>query len=116
MAQNIKLKDGSTVRYPDDIDVKSMIDQLSSDTVVGSSVLPKNASEADKIKFKLCAKIVEYKLEHKISQKELAEKLGLDEPETSRVLHYKIERYSIERLLGYAKTLHPKLTLEVLAA
>nr|MBP9694340.1 aldehyde dehydrogenase family protein [Alphaproteobacteria bacterium] len=42
-----------------------------------------------------------------------AEKIGLDEPETSRVLHYKIERYSIERLLGYATILYPKLTVEI---
>jgi len=59
---------------------------------------------------------LEYKLSNKLTQKELAEKLGLDEPETSRVLRYKIERYSIERLLGYATILYPKLTLEVLAA
>jgi predicted XRE-type DNA-binding protein len=51
-----------------------------------------------------------------MTQKELAEQIGLDEPETSRVLHYKIERYSIERLLEYAMTLYPNLTVEVLAA
>jgi predicted XRE-type DNA-binding protein len=116
MARNLKLKDGSTVRYPDEKDIKSFMDQLSSDEVLGSSVLPQNASESDKVKFKLCSKIVEYKLKHNLTQKELAEKLGLDEPETSRVLHYKIERYSIERLLNYAKILHPKLTLEIFAA
>lgn len=116
MSRSLKLKDGSSVRYPDEKDIKSILDQLSSDKVIGSSVIPKNASESDKVKFKLCSKIVEYKLKQKLTQKELAEKLGLDEPETSRVLHYKIERYSIERLLGYAKILHPKLTLEVLAA
>lgn len=116
MARKLKLKDGSTVRYPDEKDIQSIVDQLSSDEIIGSSVLPKNASEADKIKFKLCSKIVEYKLKRNLTQKELAEKLNLDEPETSRVLHYKIERYSIERLLGYARILFPKLTLEVLAA
>ncbi len=116
MARNIKLSDGSTVRYPDEDKLKKIVEKLSSDDVIGSTVLSSDASEADKIKYNLCAFIVKYKIEKKINQKDLAEKLGLDEPETSRVLHYKIERYSIERLLGYAKILYPKLTIEVLAA
>jgi predicted XRE-type DNA-binding protein len=116
MARKINLKDGSTVRYPEEKDLQEILEKLSSNEVLGSTVIPKNASEADKIKYKLCGKILEYKLLKAISQKEMSEKLGLDEPETSRILHYKIERYSIERLLGYALLLYPKLTLEVLAA
>jgi predicted XRE-type DNA-binding protein len=116
MARKIKLKDGSTVRYPDEKDLSEMVKKLSSDQVIGSSVLPKDAPETDKIKYKICAKILEYKTAKNLTQKELAKKLGLDESETSRVLHYKIERYSIERLLEYARTIYPKLTIEVLAA
>ena len=116
MARKIELKDGSTVRYPDEKDLQDILKKLSSDEVIGSTVIPKNAPESDKIKYKLCGKILEYKIAKNLTQKELAEKIGLDEPETSRVLHYKIERYSIERLLGYAMVLYPKLTIEVLAA
>jgi predicted XRE-type DNA-binding protein len=116
MSRKIKLKDGSTVRYPEEKDLQDILKKLSFDDVIGSTVIPKNAPESDKIKYKLCGKILEYKLVKNMTQKELAEKIGLDEPETSRVLHYKIERYSIERLLGYAMTLYPKLTIEVLAA
>lgn len=116
MARNVKLKDGSTIRYPDEKNIKSILEKLSSEDVEGSFILPKNAQESDKIKYKLCAKIIKYKLTNNLSQKDLSEKLGLDEPEMSRVLHYKIERYSIERLLGYAMIIYPKLTLEILAA
>lgn len=116
MAQKIKLKDGSTVRYPEEKDLKKILKKLSSDDVIGSTVIPKDAPESDKIKYKLCAKILEYKIANNLSQRELAEKIGLDEPEASRVLHYKIERYSIERLLSYAVIIYPKLTVEVLAA
>ncbi len=116
MARKIKFKDGSTARYPEEKDLRDMLKNLSSDDVIGSTVIPKNASEGDKIKYKLCGKILEYKLANNMTQKELAEKIGLDEPETSRVLHYKIERYSIERLLGYAMALNPKLKIEILAA
>ena len=116
MTRKTTLKDGSTVRYPEEKDLNEILKKLASDEVVGSTVIPKNAPESDKIKYKLCSKILEYKLNKNLTQKELAEKIGLDEPETSRVLHYKIERYSIECLLGYAMTLYPNLTLEVLAA
>jgi predicted XRE-type DNA-binding protein len=115
MARKVKLKSGSTVKYPEARDLIEMIKKLSSDDVIGSTVLPKNAPETDKIKYKICAKILEYKIAKNLTQKELAKKLGLDEPETSRVLHYKIERYSIERLLGYARALYPKLTIELAA-
>ena len=116
MARSIKLSNGKNIRYPDEKDIDSILKRISSDSVESSFVLPKNASTADKVKYKLCFKIADYKLSHEMSQKDLAEKLGLDEPETSRILNYKIERYSIERLLGYAILLFPKLTLEVLAA
>jgi len=116
MARKIELKDGSKVRYPEEKDLSEILKKLSSDDVIGSSILPKNAPESDKIKYKLCSKILEYKLNKNLTQKELAEKIGLDEPEISRVLHYKIERYSIERLLEYAKILYPKLTMEIMAA
>lgn len=116
MARKVELKDGSSVRYPEEKDLKEILKKLSSDDVIGSTIIPKNAPESDKIKYKLCKKILEYKIKKNMTQKELAERIGLDEPETSRVLHYKIERYSIERLLGYAMTLYPNLTIEVLAA
>lgn len=116
MSRKIKLNDGTSVRFPEEKDLNEILSQLSSDEVLGSTVIPKNAPVSDKIKFKLCAKILEYKQRHKLTQKELAEKLNLDEPEMSRVLHYKIDRYSIERLLSYATALYPKLTLEILAA
>lgn len=116
MARKIELKDGSIVRYPEEKDLKEILKKLSADDVLGSTVMPKNAPESDKIKYKLCRKILEYKINKNLTQKELAEKIGLDEPDASRILHYKIERYSIERLLGYALVLYPKLTIEVLAA
>jgi predicted XRE-type DNA-binding protein len=116
MARKIELKDGSKVRYPDENDLRDVVKKLTSDEVIGSTIIPKNAPESDKVKYKLCRKILEYKLSKNLTQKELAEKIGLDEPEISRVLHYKIERYSIERLLDYATILYPKLSLEILAA
>lgn len=62
MARKIELKDGTGVRYPEEKKLKEMFEKLSSDDVIGSTVIPKNAPESDKIKYKLCEKILEYKL------------------------------------------------------
>lgn len=115
MSRKVQLKDGTSIRYPDEKDIQNILKKLSDNDVIGSTILPLDAPIGDKIKYSLCAKILSYKILHNITQKELADQLKLDEPEISRVLHYKIERYSIERLLGYAAILYPNLTFEVLA-
>ena len=81
-----------------------------------STVLGPDAPLVDRIKQDLCSKIVQYHLNNKLTQKDLAEKLGVDEPEMSKILHYKLERYSIDRLVGYLEILYPKVRFEVLAA
>ena len=55
-------------------------------------------------------------MKNRITQKQLADKLGVDEPEMSRILHYKIERYSIDRLVGYLEVLYPKMSVKLFAA
>ena len=115
MAKSKKLKaKPSEGRWPDEATLSEIRDRLSS--VEGSRVLGPNAQLVDRIKQDLCSKIVEYHVKQKITQKELAKKLGVDEPEMSRILHYNIERYSIDRLVGYLEILYPNVEFEVRAA
>jgi transcriptional regulator with XRE-family HTH domain len=79
-------------------------------------VLPEDASPADKLKYNLCRMMVEYRLKEKISQKELAKQLGTDEPEVSRILRYRIERYTVDRLIHYAEKVYPNLKIALSAA
>ncbi len=117
MAKSKKLKANSTkTRWPNERVLAEIRDRLSSDEVEGSRVLGPEADLVDRIKEKLCSKIVEFHLKSGISQKELAKKLDVDEPEMSRILHYKIERYTIDRLVGYLEILYPNVNFEVFAA
>jgi predicted XRE-type DNA-binding protein len=104
------------VEWPNEKDLLEIREGLSFDNVQGSTVLGDDAPLVDRIKQDLCSKIVQYHLSAKISQKKLGEKLGVDEPEMSRILHYKIDRYSIDRLVGYLEILYPKIHFEVSAA
>ncbi|MGK5084763.1 XRE family transcriptional regulator [Bdellovibrionota bacterium FG-1] len=106
----------SNVRWPSEEALKVIRERLSSEEIEGSRVLGPNAPLAERIKQNLCSKIVEYRAKHQITQKQLAEKLGVDEPEMSRILHYQIDRYSIDRLIGYLEILYPKVSFEVSAA
>lgn len=114
-SKKIKAKVSKT-KWPSEKELAEIRERLSSDEVEGSTVLGPNAHLADRIKQNLCSKIIEYRTKNRISQKELAEKLGVDEPEMSRILHYKIERYSIDRLVGYLEVLYPNVNIEVSVA
>jgi predicted XRE-type DNA-binding protein len=115
MAKNMKAKAKvSKSNWPNERELAEVRERLS--TVEGSTVLGPDASLTDRIKQNLCSKIVEYQLKKKVTQKALASKLGVDEPEMSRILHYKIERYTIDRLVGYLEVLYPHVNFEVFAA
>jgi predicted XRE-type DNA-binding protein len=106
----------SDIKWPSRKKLDTIVNELSSDKVEGSFVISKNAQLSDKVKYELCRMILEYRRIHTLSQKELAKKLKSDEPEISRVLHYKINRYSIERLIGFVTILYPKVKVEIEAA
>ena len=74
------------------------------------------ASLVDQIKYQLCAQIVRYHISNEIPRNDLAEKLGIDAPEMSRLLRYKIDRYTIDRLIRYVEVLYPALSIDVHAA
>lgn len=103
-------------KFPDAKRLKEVQDRLSRDDVMGSSLLPANASEVEKTKYKSCEMIIRYRQSHGIKQKELASKLGIDEARMSEILHYKIENFTLDRLVGYAQVLYPNLKLNLVAA
>lgn len=54
-----------------------------------------------------------YKLKHKCTQKELAEKLGIDEAKISKILHHRLDEFSTDRLITLYQKIDPKLKLAV---
>lgn len=70
-----------------------------------SQALPKNASAVQRMKYDLCQKFVIYLEESGLSQRELAQKLKVSETIVSRLLHYHIEDFTIDRLINYTEIL-----------
>lgn len=82
----------------------------------GNLALPANASETDRAKYQLCQLIAKYQREHQLLQKDIAEKIGVDESRISDILRGKIESFSLDRLISYAQKLHPGLKVQISAA
>lgn len=78
-----------------------------------SGMLPPNASSLDRTKYDLCRRLLVYMHEHEMTQRELAKKLGVVESRVSEVLHYRIQKVTLDRLVKYHQTLDPKFALKV---
>jgi predicted XRE-type DNA-binding protein len=59
---------------------------------------------------------VKYKNAHKLTQRALAERLGVDEALVSKIIHYSFDDFTIDRLIKYLSTLYPKLEFKVRVA
>ncbi len=93
--------------FPSDAELSRMRDILSKS--IGSRPLDKNASTVDKIKHNICNEFVVYINARKITQKDLASKLDIDEALVSKILHYHFDEFTIDRLIKYLSVLYPKL-------
>jgi predicted XRE-type DNA-binding protein len=103
--------------FPDEQTLKRVRDKLSDPAYTGGNLaLPAHASETDRAKYQICQLIAKYLREHKLMQKELAQKMGVDESRISDLLRGKIESFTLDRLIEYAEKLHPKLKIQISAA
>ena len=92
-------------QYPDP-EFKEYLNQLSSPNYQGGSqVLPNNPTPLQKSKHELCREILIYQRKHKLTDEELAEKTELTLAETEDILHYRIDYFTLDRLMTYASKL-----------
>ena len=81
--------------------------------VRGTEMLPPNASSLDRTKYDLCKRLLIYMRENDLTQRELAKKLGVVESRVSEVLHYRIKKLTLDRLVKYHEKLNPSFSLKV---
>ena len=71
----------------------------------------KDASKSDKLKYELCRQFIKYLLKHKMTQKELAEEIDIQPARMNEIVKYRIDLFTVDRLLNYAERL--KLNLKI---
>jgi predicted XRE-type DNA-binding protein len=75
--------------------------------------LPENPTSLQVAKYKLCKKILGYKLDNKLTREQVADKIGLSKAETEDILFCEIEKFTLDRLMTYASQLFAPFQVEV---
>lgn len=78
--------------------------------------LPENPSKAEFLKYKLCEEFVKYLLKTGQTQKELSIELGIDPARINDIVKYKIDLFTVDRLISFTELLYPDLKIQVASA
>lgn len=97
--------------WPTQKDLEEMRKLL--EKVEPSQSLPENPSKTEYLKYKLCEEFVKYLLETGETQKNLAHKLEIDPARLNDIVKYKIDLFTVDRLLNYVEKLRPEIRIEV---
>ncbi len=81
--------------------------------VEGSLAPPANPTPLEQFRFDLQQKFVLYLLRTKISQREMAKVLGIDEGKVSKILRNRLDEFSTDRLINLYEKLNPDVKLKV---
>jgi predicted XRE-type DNA-binding protein len=98
-------------KFPSDAELEEVRERLSKGPA--SKVLPKDASTIDRTKYAICREIVIYKNKKNMTQRELAEKIGENESLISKVVHYNIEEFTIDRLMKFLSEIYPNAEIKI---
>lgn len=68
--------------------------------------IPRLVTSVDIIKYLLCSKIIKHKKDHELTQAQVAQMLEVDKSEVSKMFSYRLDGFSIERLIGMVEMLN----------
>lgn len=94
------------MKFPNEKELAKMRKKL--DKSVGSVVLSPEASPLEKFRYEICRQFVIYQREHDLKCKDLAKIVGVDESVMSKVLRYRNERFTTDKLIQMLAKIHPR--------
>lgn len=97
--------------FPSKTEIRRVLKKL--EGLEGTLALPANPTPLQKFRFDIQQKFVAYSLTTKVSQREMAVTLGIDEAKVSKILHNRLEEFSTDRLITLYGKLNPKVQLKV---
>lgn len=97
--------------FPSKERIKKVLKRL--EKAEGTLAPPANPTPLEKFRHDIQQKFVIYKHDKKISQREMAEILGIDEGKVSKILHNQLEEFSTDRLINLYGKLNPQVKLKV---
>lgn len=97
--------------FPSKTEIKRALKKLKN--VEGTLAESARSTPLEKFRHDIQQKFVGYILKEKISQRELAEILGIDEAKVSKILHNRLGEFSTDRLISLYEKINPKVKLRV---
>jgi predicted XRE-type DNA-binding protein len=97
--------------FPKSSEIKKVLKKL--EEAEGTLALPANSTPLEKFRHDIQQKFVAYVLAEKITQRELAKVLGIDEGKVSKILRNRISEFSTDRLISLYEKINPSLKLKV---
>lgn len=70
--------------------------------------IPRIKTVVDMVKFQLCSEIIRYKKDMNLKQVDIAEIVGLNKSEVSRIFSYQMFDFSSDRLIGIIEALNER--------
>ncbi len=102
-------------KWPKKTDVEELLKKLDADDGLYSRAISSGAPFADRIKRDMCAEFIIYKREHDLNQRELAQTLEISEALVSKILRYRFDEFTIDRLVRYLEKLGIKYEFKRIA-
>ena len=75
--------------------------------------LPENPTALERGKYDICQKILAYQQKHKLTDKEIANRINLTTGETEDILFCRIDYFTLDRLITYANELFEPLEIKM---
>ena len=97
--------------FPSKEQIKKALKSL--EKVEGTLALPENPTPLEKFRYDIQQKFVLYKRVHKLSQREMATILEIDEGKVSKILRNRLSVFSTDRLITLYERINPKIKLKV---
>lgn len=81
--------------------------------VKGTEMLPPDANALDRAKWDMCKQFLIYMRKQGLNQRQLAKLLDVPESRVSEILHYRISKLTLDRLVRYYERIKPNLMVRV---
>jgi predicted XRE-type DNA-binding protein len=104
--------DNMSKKWPSKKEIERMINKIHKEDLwfIGP---PEHPTPLQQFRFDLQQKFTLYILRSKITQKEMAERLGVDETKVSKILRNRLDEFSTDRLITLYEKINPKVKLKV---
>ena len=92
-------------KWPKSRAIEKVLKKFDANPELYSASIPPDASLSDRIKRDICAELIIFKRQNNLNQRELAQKLEIGEALVSKLLRYRFNEFTIDRLIRYLEKL-----------